>query len=304
MLMVPLTQNRPPLNESFEQQLKSFAERIEGVLETILPPPHTRLHEAMRYSVLGGGKRLRAFLVFATAALYNVPQEIALRVGAVLELVHAYSLVHDDLPAMDDADMRRNKPSCHKAYGEAIAILVGDALIPLAFQTLSSLHTSKDVRLNLIQEFSQVIGSEGLVAGQMWDLNQEGSIETVDDLLELQRLKTGLLFGFATQAGAILGNASPKEQEALKNFGLLFGRMFQMVDDWLDGCAAENITGKPSHQDKDKVTFLTLLGARDLQIKVEETLNNALEILSPFGEKAVLLRQTTEYACRWVKLIK
>ncbi len=201
---------------------------------------------------------------------------------------------------MDNADMRRNKPSCHRAYGEATAILVGDALIPLAFQTLSALQASKDVRLELIHELSRVIGPQGLVAGQMMDLNQEGPIVTEEDLLTLQRLKTGVLFGFATEAGAILGNASTSERQALKNFGLLFGRMFQMVDDWLDGCGDENVTGKPSQQDKDKLTFLTLLGPQGLRKKVEATLKEALEILVPFEEKAAPLKEAAQYACQWV----
>jgi farnesyl diphosphate synthase len=146
--MVQLKQNPHPLrNDSFEQQLRSVSAELESVLRTILPPPNTRLHEAIGYSVLGSGKRLRAFLVLAAADLFSVPSEIALRVAAAIELIHAYSLVHDDLPAMDNAHMRRNKPSCHRAYGEATAILVGDALIPLAFQTLSSLPASKEFRV-------------------------------------------------------------------------------------------------------------------------------------------------------------
>lgn len=299
--MVQLKQSPLPLrNDAFEQQLKLVSAQLEDVLKAILPPPNTRLHEAMAYSVLGGGKRLRAFLTHAAADLFSVPSKTALDVAAAIEFVHAYSLVHDDLPAMDNADMRRNKPSCHKAYGEATAILVGDALIPLAFQTLSALKASNDVRLELIHELSRVIGSQGLVAGQMMDLNQEGPIVTEEDLLTLQRLKTGVLFGFATEAGAILGHASTSGRQALKNFGLLFGRMFQMVDDWLDGCGDENVTGKPSHQDKDKLTFLSLLGPQGLRKKVEETLKEAIEILAPFGEKAAPLKEAANTVCGWV----
>lgn len=300
--MVQLKQNPHPLrNDSFEEQLKSVSTELDGVLKTILPPPSTRLYEAMSYSILGGGKRLRAFLVHAAADLFSVSSETALRVAAAIELVHAYSLVHDDLPAMDNAHVRRNKPSCHRAYGEATAILVGDALIPLAFQTLSSLPASKDIQGELIQELSRVIGSEGLVLGQMMDLNQEGPIVTEEDLLTLQRLKTGVLFGFAVEVGAILGNASANDREALKNFGLLFGRIFQMVDDWFDGCGDEKIMGKPCQQDKDKLTFLTLLGPLGLRKKVEETLKEALETLTPFGEKAVPLKEAAYYVCQWVE---
>ena len=287
--MVQLKRNLAPLrDEPFEQQLKSVAAQVEDVLDHILSPPTTRLHEAMRYSVLGGGKRLRAFLVYATSHLY-------------LEIVHAYSLVHDDLPAMDDATLRRNKPTCHKAYGEATAVLVGDALIPLAFEMLSSLPLSKAARLVLIKALSKVIGSQGLVAGQMMDLGQEGPKTNVKDLLKLQRLKTGLLFSFATEAGAFLGGAPLKDREALKNFGLLFGQMFQMVDDWLDGCAAEKVTGKSAQQDKDKVTFLSLLGPTVLQEQAKKTLEEALEVIAPFSEKADLLKEAGYYAFRCAK---
>ncbi|HCC25095.1 MAG TPA: farnesyl-diphosphate synthase [Holosporales bacterium] len=300
--MVQLKRNLAPLrDEPFEQQLKSVAAQVEDVLDHILSPPTTRLHEAMRYSVLGGGKRLRAFLVYATSHLYSVPLEIALKTGAALEIVHAYSLVHDDLPAMDDATLRRNKPTCHKAYGEATAVLVGDALIPLAFEMLSSLPLSKAARLVLIKALSKVIGSQGLVAGQMMDLGQEGPKTNVKDLLELQRLKTGLFFSFATEAGAFLGGAPLKDREALKNFGLLFGQMFQMVDDWLDGCAAEKVTGKSAQQDKDKVTFLSLLGPTVLQEQAKKTLEEALEVIAPFSEKADLLKEAGYYAFRCAK---
>lgn len=295
--MVQLKQNLAPLkNETFEQQLKSVAAQVEDVLDYILPPPTTRLHEAMRYSVLGGGKRLRAFLVYATSRLYSVPLEIALQTGAALELIHAYSLVHDDLPAMDNATLRRNKPSCHKAYGEATAVLVGDALIPLAFETLSSLSMSMEVRLALINTLSKVIGSQGLVAGQMMDLDQEGLKTKEKDLLELQYLKTGVLFSFATEAGTLLGEAPLKDREALKNFGLLFGQMFQMVDDWLDGCGNESLMGKPSRQDKNKLTFLSLLGPAALQEKAKEILKEAHELIALFGEKADLLKEAGHFA--------
>ncbi|MBL8676448.1 MAG: polyprenyl synthetase family protein, partial [Alphaproteobacteria bacterium] len=165
---------------------------------------------------------------------------------------------------------------------------------------LSSLQVSKDIQIELIHKLSRVIGSEGLVAGQMMDLNQEGPIVNEENLLALQLLKTGILFGFAAEAGGILGNASASDREALKSFGLLFGRMFQMVDDWLDGYGDEKITGKPCQQDKDKLTFLTLLGPLSLRKKVEETLKEALKALSPFGEKATPLKEAAYYACQWI----
>lgn len=285
---VPLTR---PADDPFPTTLLSFRKDIEATLETILPSPTTRLHKAMRYSVLGGGKRLRSFFVWAGSQLYDVPSDQALKTATAFELIHAYSLVHDDLPCMDDADLRRGKPSCHKAFGEATATLVGDALIPLAFQTLSSLDMDSKIRLDLIDGLSRTIGSEGLVAGQMRDLDQEDWLRTFEGLQELQYLKTGVLFGFATEAGAILGNAPASERQALKSYGTLFGQAFQMMDDWLDGHGQEDVIGKPCGQDADKFTFLTLLGPDRLHEKIASTIEEALQELEPFGEKAGLLRK-------------
>lgn len=276
---------------SLLKPLQSFSRDIETTLETILPPPTTRLHEAMEYSVLGSGKRLRSFFVWAGSQLYNVPPEQALKAAAAFELIHSYSLVHDDLPCMDDAALRRGKPSCHKAFGEATATLVGDALIPLAFQTLSSLEVAPEVRLELIEGLGRTIGSEGLVAGQMRDLDQEEWPRTFEGLLELQYLKTGILFGFAAEAGAILGKASLSERQALKTYGILFGQAFQMMDDWLDGYGKEETLGKPCGQDADKFTFLSLLGPDRLHEKIEGIIAEAIRELAPFGEKAAPLRE-------------
>jgi farnesyl diphosphate synthase len=291
--MAQLQQNQLTLkNDSFADRLYAVARDVESILDQILPPPTTRLHEAMRYSVLGGGKRLRSYFIWASSHLFDVPPQDALQTAAAIELIHAYSLVHDDLPCMDNADMRRGKLSCHKAFGEATATLVGDALIPLAFQTLASLGVSSEVRLELIQELGKVIGSQGLVAGQMMDLGQEGPRSTLEDLSEQQRLKTGVLFGFATEAGGILGNATPHERQALRSFGLLFGKAFQMMDDWLDGCGNEDAIGKPCGQDIEKFTFLNLLGPDLLSEKAETILQEALEALSPFEERAHLLKES------------
>ncbi|OJW51238.1 MAG: hypothetical protein BGO67_13050 [Alphaproteobacteria bacterium 41-28] len=282
--------------DSFGERLRAVAQGVEDGLDKILPPPTTRLHEAMRYSVFGGGKRLRSYFTCESSRLFNVPLQNALQTAAVIELIHAYSLVHDDLPCMDNADMRRGKPSCHKAFGEATATLVGDALIPLAFQTLASLEISPEVRLELIEELGRVIGSQGLVAGQMMDLGQEGPRSTLEDLLEQQHLKTGVLFGFAAEAGGILGKASPDERQALRSYGLLFGKAFQMMDDWLDGCGDEEAIGKPCGQDIEKFTFLNLLDPDSLRKKTEETLQKALNALSPFEGRAYLLEEALVHA--------
>ena len=196
-----------------------------------------------------------------------------------------------DLPCMDNADIRRGKPSCHKCFGEATAILVGDALIPLAFQTLAALDVSSKLRLDLIDGLAQAIGSLGLVAGQMMDLGQEGFHHTLEALLEQQRLKTGVLFGFAAEAGAILGGASIEERQILKSYGLLFGKAFQMKDDWLDACGNEQIIGKPCHQDTNKFTFLNFLSPELLEKTVASTLQEAIETLSSFGKRGALLKE-------------
>ncbi len=282
-------------NNVFLDKLQTVALEVEQVLETFLPPPTTRLHEAMRYSVLGGGKRLRSFLVWESSRLFDVPPLPALKVAAVIELIQAYSLVHDDLPCMDNGDMRRGKPSCHKAFGEATATLVGDALIPLAFQILSSLEASPEVRLELIDKLGETIGSQGLVAGQMMDLGQEQPRHSLQYLSKQGYFKTGVFFGFSTEVGAILANASVNERRALRSYGLLLGEGFQMMDDFLDGQGTLEILGKPCGQDSDKLTFLSLLGPDKLYKRAESVLHQAMEALSVFGDKASLLKDLAHF---------
>lgn len=300
--MVALQQNRAILTlEPFLNHLQSFSGEIESVLEGLLPSSTTRLHQAMRYSVLGGGKRLRSFLLWTSSQLFDVAPSQALKAAAVLELIQSYSLVHDDLPCMDNADFRRGKPSSHKVFGEATATLVGDALIPLAFQILSSLDMIPEIRLELIEGLGRTIGSKGLVAGQMMDLGQEEWPRTYEGLLELERLKTGVFFEFALEAGAILGRASLSERQALKSYGRLFGQAFQMSDDWLDGCGHEAITGKPCGQDEHKFTFLHLLGPDLLYEKIEVTVSEAIKNLESFHTKATSLKEAALYLISHMK---
>ena len=283
-------------NNGYLESLNSFAQKLEVALDTLLPPSETRLHEAMRYSVLDGGKRLRAHLTWTSAQLFSVCEDDILKVGAAIELIHAYSLVHDDLPCMDNSNMRRGKPSCHKAFDEATAVLVGDALIPLAFQTLGALQTSSDIKLDLIECLGEVSGSQGIVAGQMMDLRKEKFSLTLENLQKLQHLKTATLFGFSTEAGAILGKALPEERNALKSYGLLFGKAFQMIDDLLDVWGDEGTLGKPSQQDEEKVTYLNFLTPLELYEKIELLLQEAFGYLSIFNEKANPLKETALFA--------
>jgi farnesyl diphosphate synthase len=298
--MVPLQPSQLTLTpKSFHNHLQSVAEEVERVLDVIvLPASTTRLHEAMRYCVLGGGKRLRAFFVWESCQLFGVSREDALKTAAVVELIQAYSLVHDDLPCMDNADMRRGKPSCHKVFGEATATLVGDALIPLAFETLASLGSTPDRRLDLISFLAKVIGSQGLVAGQMMDLGQEGLCESFEDVLKLQRLKTSVFFGFSTEAGAILGGSSSQEREALRSYGLLFGQAFQMIDDWLDAYGNPEAMGKPCGQDVEKKTLLSFLDPDLLYKKAETLLEEAIQKLTIFESRASFLKEAAMYVLK------
>lgn len=245
-------------------QYASKRKLIEESLSQLLPVQSTMLARAMSYATLGGGKRLRSLMVLESAEDFKVPQNQALRVACAIEIIHAYSLIHDDLPSMDNADLRRGKPTVHKAFDEATAVLAGDALIPLSFEILASsqTHPSAEVRLNLIQSLSKAIGAEGLVLGQMGDLEREGKTETHSDLLNISLGKTGVLFGFSTEAGAILGNTDEATRNNLRMFGELYGIAFQIQDDLLDVEATSAESGKTAGRDEalNKTTYVSVLG--------------------------------------------
>ena len=233
-------------SEDFDTRLKSVADEIERTLDTLLGPRPLngevtrpgRLVEAMRYSTLGGGKRLRPFLVVETARLFGVEGEGPLRAGAALEMIHCYSLVHDDLPAMDDDDLRRGRPTAHKAFDEATAILSGDALLTYAFDVMADAATHPDpvVRAALVLGLARASGLGGMAGGQALDLEAERAEAPHDApfVLQMQSMKTGALLLFAVEAGAILGRASPDEREALTRYGRALGAAFQVADDILD----------------------------------------------------------------------
>jgi len=284
------------------EAMKSTASAVTRQLDALLPQaagPRGQVVEAMRYGALGGGKRLRPFLVVATARLFDVRDPRALRVAAALEMVHCYSLVHDDLPAMDNSDLRRGQPTVHKKFGEATAILAGDGLLTEAFAVLSHPDTHKDpgVRALLVQELAAAAGAAGMVGGQMIDISPEREDLDLDGVKELQRLKTGALIDNACQSGAILGQADDTARNALAGFTADLGLAFQIADDLLDteGTAAE--LGKPTGQDEaaGKATFVSLLGVRKAREKAAALVESAVENLSPFGEKADLLRKTAHF---------
>src|SRR5437763_7532365 len=222
-------------HRGFEGLLRATAADIDAVLDRLLPD-RDALAAAMRYALLGGGKRLRPFLLAESARLFDVPRDRSLRAGAALECVHCYSLIHDDLPAMDDDDLRRGKPTVHKAFDEATAILAGDALQTLAFEILSAAATHPDasIRVALIAELAKAAGKDGMAGGQMLDLNAGRHKLGLDDVMRMQAMKTGALFGFACEAGGILGEAASEDRTALRRYADGIGLAFQIADDILD----------------------------------------------------------------------
>jgi farnesyl diphosphate synthase len=275
---------------------------IEHTLDRLLPRPQdseARLHEAMRYATLGGGKRLRAFLVLASAKLFSVDRACALRVAAAVEMVHAYSLVHDDLPAMDDDDVRRGRPTVHVAYDEATAILVGDALLTLAFEVLGHADTHADpkVRLELVQRLARAAGGRGMVAGQMLDLMAEEQEFDMGAVTRLQRLKTGELFAFACEAGAMLGRVDPARSHALHAYAHDLGLAFQIADDLLDVEGRREETGKAVGKDAEagKSTFVSILGVERARGQATLLVDQAIQHLDIFDDRADILRQTARF---------
>jgi farnesyl diphosphate synthase len=279
--------------------LAETAEATTRLLDELLAPlegPVGQVVEAMRYGALGGGKRLRPFLVVESAALFDVPVERALRTAAALEMVHCYSLIHDDLPAMDDSDLRRGRPTVHKAFDEATAILAGDGLLTEAFAVLAdeASHQDPAVRVALIAALAGAAGAAGMVGGQMIDLSPERANLDLDGITQLQRLKTGALIVFACEVGAILGQAKPAERAALIDYARELGLAFQIVDDLLDATGSTAELGKPAGQDAalGKATFVGQLGIDGARCKAEETIKLACSRLDLFAEKADLLRET------------
>ena len=247
----------------------------------------------MRYATLGGGKRLRPFLVVASADLFGVPRARSVRVGAAIELIHAYSLVHDDLPAMDDALTRRGRPSCHRQYDEATAILAGDALQSVAFDLLvdPATHPDPEVRCALVSGLAVAAGPRGMCGGQMLDLLAEGRALDLEQILELQRLKTGALIGYACEAGALLGGGSAAARAALRGYAADLGLAFQIQDDLLDVTGDAEITGKDLGRDAavGKATVVALLGVEGSRCRLEELRSSALAHLDRLeGETGVL----------------
>ncbi len=286
----------------FKETLEHNAVAVSKTLNALLPTtggPESRLVEAMRYATLDGGKRVRPFLVMSSARLFNVDDRQALRVAAAVEMVHCYSLVHDDLPAMDDDALRRGKPACHVKFDEATAILVGDALLTKAFEVLGDDDTHPDagVRSDLVVELARAAGDEGMVGGQMLDLLAENDALGVPEITRLQRLKTGMLIGFACESGAILGKATKGARQALHGYTHDLGLAFQIVDDLLDVEGSAEEVGKRTGKDEEagKATFVSLLGVERARAQADLLGTQAAQHLELFAEKAEPLRELARF---------
>jgi farnesyl diphosphate synthase len=298
---------------SFVARLSAAANDTEALLDRLLSRARIdgeilrpkRLIDAMRYASLGGGKRLRPFLVVESAALFEVPRACALMVGAALECVHGYSLVHDDLPAMDDDALRRGQPTVHKAFDEATAILVGDSLLTLAFDLLArpETHPKPAVRIALVAALARASGLGGMVGGQMLDLAAEGRFGPADRAADLsaistlQEMKTGALLRFACTAGALLGEAAPSAYDSLNHYGVALGRAFQIADDLLDVEGDAAIVGKSTGKDAaaGKATFVGALGVEGAKAQLRGLVTEAEAALARFGESADILKAAARF---------
>jgi farnesyl diphosphate synthase len=286
----------------FATELKQAAGRVEGALEKIVAetadetPAH--LLAAMRHGLFAGGKRLRPFLVLAGARLFGGEEADALRAAAALECVHCYSLIHDDLPAMDDDDMRRGQPTVHIAFGEAAAILAGDALLTLAFEILADPRTHPDagVRAALVLHLARAAGGRGMAGGQMLDLDASGT-EDEAAVTRMQAMKTGSLIAHAATAGAILAAAAAPDRDRLGRYGEALGAAFQIADDLLDREATASELGKATRKDTDagKATLIDLLGIKAARARLEALVDAAKAELEPFGAKAAALAAAADF---------
>jgi farnesyl diphosphate synthase len=295
--------------QDFSKRLDKTAEETEALLGQLLADKveideivrPKRLMEAMRYSSLGGGKRLRPFLVVESAAVFGVARGSALLAGAALECIHCYSLIHDDLPAMDNSDLRRGRPTLHKKTDNATAILAGDGLLTLAFDVITrdEIHRDPTVRLLLTRALARAAGIGGMVGGQILDLAGEGRFGDREpvDVARLQQMKTGALLRFGCIAGALLGQATSAQYQALDDYGKALGEAFQIADDLLDVEGDAAALGKPSGQDAalGKTTFVTQLGIEGAKQRVRDLLARADSALSIFGDRGDVLRATSRF---------
>jgi len=292
----------------FQTRLKSAAAATDATLARLLADmpgflaSPERLTAAMRYALLGPGKRLRAFLLIEAARLFGSSGEGVVRAAAALECIHCYSLVHDDLPAMDDDDLRRGRATVHRAYDEATAILVGDALQTLAFGVLAdkATHDDGEVRASLIAALATAAGAGGMAGGQMLDLAAEKRTLAAEEVRAMQAMKTGALFRYACEAGAILARASADDRERVAAFGAEIGLIFQIADDLIDVEGAPDKAGKATAKDasRGKATLVGLNGVAAARAELRQGVERALEIIAPFGPEGAVLADAARFAAR------
>ena len=282
---------------SLNESMKREAARADAVLERLLPPAvgdHARICEAMRYAIFAGGKRLRPFLTLQGAALFGVPDERGLRAAAAIEMLHTYSLVHDDLPCMDDDDLRRGRPTTHRRFDEATAVLAGDALLTLSFGVLADAetHPSGAVRAELVARLAAAGGSAGMIGGQMMDIQAPERNYDMDGVILLQRMKTGALFEFSCEAGPILAEASAQDRQNLRDYARDLGLAFQIADDLIDALGTAEQAGKAVGKDHDqgKATLISLYGVERARTEARRLAEQAAATLSGYGSRADELR--------------
>jgi farnesyl diphosphate synthase len=283
--------------------LEAVRAEIDAAFDALLPVPEdsrARLYEAMRYAAIGGGKRIRPLLVLAACDLYKVDRARALRAALAVECIHVYSLIHDDLPAMDDDDLRRGKPTLHRAFEESTAILAGDCLHALAFEILADAMTHEDpfVRAELVLELARASGPAGMAGGQMMDLLAERTLLDLAAVTRLQQLKTGALIGWCVEAGAIMGRVPADGRTGLRGYARDLGLAFQICDDLIDHEGVETRAGKRVGKDAaaGKQTFVSLLGADGARRQATLLVGQAAERLQAFGTEADLLRAVARFA--------
>jgi farnesyl diphosphate synthase len=291
------------IDPPYDQRLNEEADRITVALDQLIPAangPEAKLMRAMRHGALSKGKRLRPFIAIEVGRMFGAQEKALLRAAAAIECMHAYSLIHDDLPCMDDDDYRRGQPAVHKAFDEATAVLAGDALQALAFEILASPETHRDamMRCRLIERMAAAAGARGMVGGQMIDMNPlSDTEEPIQVLTRMQRLKTGALITFAGEAGALLGGALETERQAIAGYTNDLGLAFQIVDDLLDVEGDPAILGKAVAKDESagKVNFVSLLGVQGAQDRVRYLAAQAKQHLASFGARAASLLHTVDF---------
>ncbi len=287
---------------TFETHLNVIADRISVALDQFIPPvggPEANLIRAMRYAALGDGKRMRPFFVLEAGRLFKANEGSLLRAAAALECIHTYSLIHDDLPCMDDDDFRRGQPTVHKAFDEATAVLAGDALLTLAFEILGHADAAPDpeTRLRLITRLAAASGAKGMVGGQMIDMLGTEYVQDLNTITRMQRMKTGALISYAVEAGAIVGGASAAQTQALAGFAQDLGLAYQIADDLLDATGNLETVGKATGKDEaaGKATFVTVLGVDGAQERVRLLAAQAKEHLAIFHNDAHILLQSVDF---------